>query len=356
MKCCADLRNFVGLGRQECLPHRCITWRICAALFAAVLAAGAVAEDAVAVAELSPAAELAIEKGLHFLANTQNPDGSWGTQYPMADTSASLMAFMLKGNFPKRGKYGAVLEKATIYLIKRGVESKGFLGGQAQGMYEHGLGTLALSEVWGESDHRKEIRDVLKMAVDVTLRAQNAEGGWRYGPQPNDADISVTVMQVVALTSAKEAGILVPDQTLQKAVQYVKRCQNPNGGGFAYQPGGAPGFARSAAGIMSLMMSGQKGSQSVARGLEYLVKYNESKFREIEYYNYAHYYAVQCMYQAGDALYQPWYSRIREALLSRAKPDGSWPAGNSGGSTQLSTALSILVLGVPYRFLPIYQR
>ena len=286
----------------------------CASLIAAAFAR---AEDAVAVAELSPAAELAIEKGLHFLATTQNPDGSWGTQYPMADTSASLMAFMLKGNFPKRGKYGAVLEKATIYLIKRGVESKGFLGGQSQGMYEHGLGTLALSEVWGESDHRKEIRDVLKMAVDVTLRAQNAEGGWRYGPQPNDADISVTVMQVVALTSAKEAGILVPDQVLQKAVQYVKRCQNTNGGGFAYQPGGAPGFARTAAGIMSLMMSGQKGSQSVARGLEYLIKYADSKFREIEYYNYAHYYAVQCMYQAGDALYQPWYARIRDSLLAR---------------------------------------
>src|ERR1043165_307015 len=288
----------------------------CASLIAAAFAR---AEDAVAVAELSPAAELAIEKGLDFLATTQNPDGSWGTQYPMADTSASLMAFMLKGNFPKRGKYGAVLEKATIYLIKRGVESKGFLGGQSQGMYEHGLGTLALSEVWGESDHRKEIRDVLKMAVDVTLRAQNAEGGWRYGPQPNDADISVTVMQVVALTSAKEAGILVPDQVLQKAVQYVKRCQNTNGGGFAYQPGGAPGFARTAAGIMSLMMSGQKGSQSVARGLEYLIKYADSKFREIEYYNYAHYYAVQCMYQAGDALYQPWYARIRDSLLARAK-------------------------------------
>jgi hypothetical protein len=65
---------------------------------------------------------------------------------------------------------------------------------------------------------------------------------------------------------------------------------------------------------------------------------------------------VQCMYQAGDALYQPWYARIREALLARAKPEGGWPAGNSGGSAQLSTALSILVLGVPYRFLPIYQR
>lgn len=336
------------------MTHRAV--QLFAVLLAVIFAAHTRTAEGVAVAELSPAAELAIEKGLQFLAGTQNPDGSWGTTYPMADTATSLMAYMLKGNFPKRGKYGAVLEKATIYLIKRGVESKGFLGGQVQGMYEHGLGTLALSEVWGESDHRREIRDVLKMAVDVTLRAQNAEGGWRYGPQPNDADISVTVMQVVALTSAKEAGILVPDQVLQKAVQYVKRCQNPNGGGFAYQPGGAPGFARTAAGVMSLMMSGQKGSQSVTRGLEFLVKYNESKFREIEYYNYAHYYAVQSMYQYGDSLYQPWYSRIRDALLARARPDGSWPAGNGGGSAQLATAFSILVLGVPYRFLPIYQR
>ncbi len=328
--------------------------------FSVILACGgARAENAsgVGVAELSPAAEIAIEKGLSFLANTQNPDGSWGTTYPMADTAVSLMAFMLKGNFPKRGKYGAVLEKATVFMIKRGVEGKGFLGGTQQGMYEHGLGLLALSEVWGESDHRKEIRDVLKMGVDVTLRAQSPEGGWRYGPQPADADISATVMHLVALTSAKEAGILVPDQTLQRAVQYVKRCQSANGGGgFGYQPGGAPGFARTSAGVMSLMMSGQKNSQSVQHGLEYLVKYNDGKFSNVEYYNYAHYYAIQSMYQAGDAYYQPWYARIRDALLARAKADGGWPAGNSGSSPQFATALSILVLGVPYRFLPIYQR
>src|SRR5437016_5749774 len=100
MKLRDDWRDTVGQtflsarpGRQECLPHHCIAL-LCTSLIVFALAR---AEDAVSMAELSPAAEMAIEKGLHFLANTQNPDGSWGSQYPMADTSASLMAFMLKG-------------------------------------------------------------------------------------------------------------------------------------------------------------------------------------------------------------------------------------------------------------------
>ena len=88
-------------------------------------------------------------------------------------------------------------------------------------MYEHGLATLALSEVWGMSDNAK-LRDSLKRAVQIILRSQNREGGWRYHPRPEDADLSVTVMQIVALASAREAGIYVPDETIEKALSFVK--------------------------------------------------------------------------------------------------------------------------------------
>ena len=57
--------------------------------------------------------------------------------------------------------------------------------------------------------------------MDVTIRAQNSQGGWRYNPEPRDADLSMTVMHTVALNSAKEAGISVPDKILEKAVKYV---------------------------------------------------------------------------------------------------------------------------------------
>jgi hypothetical protein len=293
----------------------------------------------VGTAELTPATDAAITRNLEFLAARQNKDGSFGNQYHVAMTSLSLMGFMLKGHFPKKGVYGEKLERAVDYLLKQSASGGGYMG---QSMYEHALATLALSEAWGMSD-RDEIRDVLKRAVEVIVSAQSREGGWRYTPRPESADVSVTVMQIVALVSAKEAGIHVPTKVIENAIKYVKSLQTPSGG-FGYQSPNSPGFARSAAGVMSLMMCGERNSPAVARGLEYLKRYDSKKFTEVEYYEYAHYYAIQVMYQAGEADYQQWYPQIRDTLVTRPPDD------------VFKTAMRTLILGVPYRFLPIYQR
>jgi squalene cyclase len=332
-------------------------------LLAALVAAGvapclgaeARPDDKVRLAELSPQAEQAIERGLRFLASHQNRDGSWGDRHPAAITALSLMAFMLKGHFPRRGPHGAMLERGLGFMLRRSERGAGYLGGHNYGMYEHGLGTLAFSEVWGMSD-RKEIRDALKRAVDVILRSQNPKGGWRYHPRPIDADISVTVMQIVALASAAEAGILVPNQVIQKALGYVKGCQQKFEGGFGYTSPSSVKFSSSAAGVMSLLMCGERDSKAVERGLAYLKRLPEGKFERERFYLYGHYYAIQAMYQAGEEHYQEWYPQIRDALLAKQKKDGSWSASGEERDPCYGTAMTILILGVPYRFLPIYQR
>ncbi len=311
-------------------------------------------DGGVDIAELSPETERSIERGLRYLAKTQSSDGHWSNKYPAANTATALMAFMLKGHFPGRGPYGEKLTKAVDWFIERGRNQNGYLGSGSRGMYEHGLATLALSEAWGEAP-QDELRDALKAAVDVIFRSQHSSGGWRYEPKPNSHDISVTVMQIVALASAREAGILVPDDVLSKALRYVRSCQRPFDGGFAYQPGnGNAVLARSAAGVMSYYMLGQGDSPGTQRGLDYLLRSNNRKFNHTSHYYYAHYYAIQVMYQAGDANYQKWYPKIRDALLRKQRSDGAWHGG-AGGSVY-STAMSILILGVPYRYLPIYQR
>ncbi|HUU89983.1 MAG TPA: prenyltransferase/squalene oxidase repeat-containing protein, partial [Phycisphaerae bacterium] len=225
------------------------------------------AEDGtVRTADLSPAAERAIDAGLRWLGTQQNDDGSWGTRYHEASTALALMAFMLKGHFPEKGPYGAAMDKGVAFLVERARQGGGYMG---VNMYEHGLATLALSEVWGMSE-RTEIRDTLKRAVEVILRAQSPRGGWRYEPRPRDADMSVTVMQIVALASAREAGIHVPSETIDKALGYVKGLQVSGSGGFGYTNPSQPEFARSAAGVMALLMCGERDSREVLMGLEYL--------------------------------------------------------------------------------------
>lgn len=306
----------------------------------------------VGTAELAPEAERAIDAGLRFLVRQQNEDGSWGGRYQEATTAAALMAFMLKGHFPEKGVHGDALAKGVDFLVERARLGGGYMG---VNMYEHGLATLALSEVWGMSD-RQEIRDTLKRAVEVILRAQSPYGGWRYQPRPRDADISVTVMQIVALASAKEAGIHVPTHVIEKAVIYVKSLQVRPGGGFGYTGASSPEFARSAAGVMALLMCGERDSREVLLGLEYLRDLPDTKFQNARFYYYGHYYAIQAMYQAGESYYQEWYPNIRDALLARQRPDGSWHGSEGGSGPCFSTSMSILILGVPYRFLPIYQR
>ncbi|MBU61403.1 MAG: hypothetical protein CMI26_02730 [Opitutae bacterium] len=304
---------------------------------------------------LLPEIQEAISKGLSFLAKTQNQDGKWGDKHPVADTSLALMSYMLQGHVPGRGTYGRNMDRAVAYLVEVGKKGHaGYMGtpNHHGGMYEHGLAILALSEAWGQSTN-PHLRNTLKKAVEITIRSQNNQGGWRYNPEPRDADLSMTVMQTVALNSAKEAGISVPDETLKKAVKYVLYCQDETSGGFGYSGPSGPGFARTGAGVMSLIMCGQRNHPAVKRGMRFLHAYPDQKFSGGSHYLYGNYYAIQCMYQSGEADFNAYYPHISKTLLEKQRDDGRWSIKE--GDTY-STSMAILILGVPYRFLPIYQR
>ncbi|MBS3820770.1 MAG: terpene cyclase/mutase family protein [Phycisphaerae bacterium] len=308
--------------------------------------------------ELTERTEKAIDRGLKFLASIQNDDGSWSRkdgEYSVANTALALMAFMVQAQFPGEGDYGDKLDKGLDYLIRESKASAdGYLG---TNMYAHGLATLALSEVWGMCSVEKDddVLRALKRAVEVIRRAQTLQGGWRYNPRPTEDDVSVTVTQVVALASARQAGIVVPDTTIDKAIDYITSCWHKESGGFRYMPHRTnPKFPRSAGAVYALQLSGRRDAEQVAAGLRYLREQPEEVFRRSDWYYYGHYYAIQAMVQAGDDAYRAWYPKIRNALLAKQKDDGAWQGGE-GGRPQ-STAMAIIVLGTPYRYIPVYQR
>lgn len=309
-------------------------------------------QNRTATARLSAEAKQSITRGLEFLAKTQNDDGSWGEGNISGGTALALMSFMLQGHVPGEGKYGEAMAKAIDFLIS--VEKNGYFHHEKdRGMYEHGLALLALSEAWGQSKDPR-IRPALKRAVNTTLNAQNHEGGWRYSPRPSTADTSCTAMQVVALASAREAGIAVPETTIQRAVDYITACEVRSTGGFTYQlaagaPLGGANLARTACSTLALMLSDQHKHPATRGGVAYIAAQSDLVFESTGHYYYAHYYAVQAMYQAGDEHFNKWYPKISEALLKKQNEDGSW-------SNPVETGFAILTLGVPYRYLPIYQK
>ena len=228
-------------------------------------------------------------------------------------------------------------------------------------MYSHGFATLFLSECCGMSK-RAELRNKLSLAVRLIVNSQNKEGGWRYYPKKEDADISVTVCQVMALRAAHNAGISVPRETIDRAVKYVTGCQNRDGG-FVYMliGGGESSFPRSAAAIVALNSAGiylnRPGiyKAEITRGLDYLTQFRPEPgvARREQYYEYGHYYAVQAMWQAGGERWARWYPAVRDELIARQGPDGSW---TSTYGSEYATAMCLIILQMPENQLPIFQR
>jgi len=309
--------------------------------------------------ELTEAADLAIERGLQYLISTQNPDGSWSGangQFKMGTTSLALMAFMVRGEFPGFGRNGAALDRAKEFLLNHDRESP---NGYAGGMYEHGLYTLALSELWGmtaNKDDNKPLQTALERAVQVILRAQSPLGGWRYHARPDvGQDTSVTAMVFVSLASARQAGILVPTETIDRVVSYLRdQVWNPQEGGFAYQGRGRPTLSCTAGGAYAAQLCGMRDTEWVQAAIRYLENSPKVFNRaEIGYYYYAHYYAMQAMVQAGAEHYAKWYPQIRDALIALQQPDGSWL--DAGKSYPTDTPMAIIILGTPHRYIPVYQ-
>ena len=309
---------------------------------------------------LTPDAEKSIEKGLAYLAGHQHPDGSFGSgayRGNVAVTSLAGMAFLAEGSLPGRGRFGKELSRALDYVLGQCRENGLILnvGAASRGpMYEHGFATLFLAECWG-SVSRPDLKDKLTRAVRLIVNTQNDEGGWRYQPQKLDADISVTVCQIMALRAARNAGIYVPKNTVERCVAYVRRCQNPDGGFRYMSVPGESAFARSAAALVALFSAGIYEGEEIDRGINYLLRFvpEPGVIRQEPYYYYGHYYCVQAMWQKGGAAWHRYFPAIRDDLVARQQPDGSW---SDPISPELGTAMALLVLQLPYQYLPIFER
>ena len=324
------------------------------------VAGGAEKDLELAAAKLiTPAAERSIERGLKWLANQQHEDGGFGTGTLRGNAAVcglSGMAMMAGGSTPGRGPYGAQVNRCVGYLLAN-TQPSGFIAGPdaSRGpMYGHGFATMFLAECYGMTP-RSELREKLAKAVKIIVNSQNREGGWRYQPVQEPADISVTVCQVMALRAARNAGLFVPSETIDRSIGYIKRSQNADGGFMYMIQGGESAFPRSAAAVAALYSAGIYQGAEIDKGLNYLMEFlpTENVARPETYYFYGHYYAVQAMWQAGGSRWSRWYPAIRDQLVSRQREDGSWTDANGN---EVAAAMACIVLQIPNNYLPIFQR
>lgn len=314
---------------------------------------------------VTPATRDAIEKGLKYLERTQGRDGAWRNnghygRYPVAMSALAGVAVLMDGNTTTQGRYARNIDRTARYLLnsrgRAGLITRG--SEDSRPMYGHGFSMLFLGQLYGmeeEAERQREIEQVLSGAIELTARAQSGLGGWIYTPHSGGDEGSVTITQVQALRSCRNAGLTVPKHVIDLAMDYLRISQNSDGG-IAYRAK-QPGPSRApitAAAVCCWFNAGEYDNPAARRALEYAkTTIPFDPYRGGHWY-YAHLYLAQAMYLAGEQEWDEYFPKIRDRLLVMQREDGAWPDMRVGDV--YATSIALIILQLPFNQLPIMQR
>jgi len=320
--------------------------------------------------DVTPETMSAVRRGLAWLAGAQSSDGGFtttpdGVGYPVAMTALAGMALLAGGSTPSRGPHAEGITRALRFLTRCSTAS-GLVAtsGQDSGrpMHGHGFALLFLATAYGmekEPARRKELAEVIRAAVQLTARGQSPLGGWTYWPGGGDEG-SVTVTQIQGLRAAHAAGFLVPQETVAGAVRYLERCRTTEGGiRYSAQSSDQTELPITAAAVATLYNAGQYDSELAVSCRDYVfARMRDLASLAVEggegHVYYTHLYASQAFYQAGEEYWSRYFPRASRLFVAAQGPDGAW-VGDSVGPVY-GTAVALIVLQMPFKLLPVYQR
>ena len=323
--------------------------------------------------------EAAVKLGLEWLARQQQKDGSWSLSGPYDDgvpvenalsaTAMALLAFQGNGHTHIKGLFKSNVEKGMKFLLKSQQQDGSFffnIPGNHR-MYTQGQCTITLCELYGMT-HDTPLREPCERAVEFCAGAQDSLGGWRYVPG-TDSDTSVTGWIVMGLQSARMAGLEVPEATLSRVSQYLNRAQKEDGARYSYLPGAEPSEVMTAEGLLCRQYLGwSQHDERIINGANFLVlPENLPKWSEGNRNVYYWYYATQMLHHLEGAQWKKWNGVMRDLLVEKqvktGRERGSWdpmkPTPDQWGphaGRLYVTCLSIYILEVYYRHLPLYSK
>jgi len=310
-------------------------------------------------------------KGADYLAATQKPDGSWGAGAQFHGDEAcgiaalATMAFLSTGEDPNFGKYARNVRASVRYIIQHQNEKTGYIPGN---MYVHGFAMLALSEAYGavddemlwagkDKDKSRTIGEALELTVQLAVTAQkkNPSKGWRYAPGDPSADTSIVGAVLMGLLAARNAGIDVPDDSIDGALEYMKSMTSADSGEVGYSGLGGLGESGARTAIACLVFSiGKRKEWPELEGTRrYLADHLDVSAQQ-NWGEYERYYKAQALFQADYDSWEKWNRNTIQEMRNLQTDDGQ--IGNSQHGPAYSTSMSLLALALNYRFLPIYER
>jgi len=320
----------------------------------------------------------AVMEGLRWLARNQRKDGRWslvgryqdgldkGSENMEAATGMALLAFQGAGFTPESDPgepFTKVVRRAWIrFLRQQDQQGNFFQSGRTHArLYTHAISTIALCELYGMTGNSL-YRDPAQRAIDYCVKIQSPEGGWRYFPGTG-SDTSVSGWFMMALQSARMAGLEVPSDTLSRFSRFLDSVAREGGRLYAYQSQDAATRSMTAEGLLCRQYLGWSQTDPRLReGADFLLEHLPS-WESGERNAYYWYYASQVCHHMEGRHWRTWNDAMRKVLpahqVRQGRERGSWsPVGDrwgTGGGRLTITCLSIYMLEVYYRHLPIYQ-
>ncbi|MDC0935698.1 terpene cyclase/mutase family protein [Pirellulales bacterium] len=307
----------------------------------------------------SPESENAVARALVWLARHQLPDGSWNFDHrggecdgacgnpgdlvksPAGATGLALLPFLGAGNTHQTGKYRDVVENgmyALVSMLKTTPDGATVIDEGQYRMYSHGIATMALCESFAMTGD-EYLRPAAQAALAFTCNAQDPNGGgWRYNP-PEAGDTSMHGWHVGALKSGFMASLSVPPLVVERASYFLDQVSVDDGSGYCYSPTSKVyGGATSAIGLLCRMYMGiYRDDKGLKAGIERLVATGPNRGSNGAYFNY---YAAQAIFQytgGKGPLWEKWNDAMRDFLVTTQAQEGheagSWgPRGENPGS------------------------
>ena len=333
----------------------------------------------------SEATENAVDKALRWLAYHQETDGHWDTKKfdssqktDTAMTGMALLAFAGAGHSEKIGKYADNVRRAVAWL-KSKQQPSGLIydstdAGNHRGIgYPHAIATLGLVEAAGMG-HNADTKAAAQRAIDYATEShQQGEAsdklGWRYHPK-EAGDLSVTGWFVMAMKSAKIAGLHVNPAAFEGAIKFLASVEYKDGGGdaaygashFGYKPGdehAGSGYRLTAIGTLVRQYCGHAKEETQGSVSWFLSKGGVPNWgmngEAVDLY-YWYYGSMACFQQGGDSWKQWNVGMVKTLVDNQCKAgdeNGSWPivgAYSDEWGRVGQTALGALCLEVYYRY------
>ncbi len=351
-----------------------ITWILCCAIMCIASPAHAQLEQ-LEVREgtgIPNEVRMIYQKGADYLSRTQSANGSWSQGGAFhGDESCgvcalSVMAFLSTGEDPNFGRYARNIRNALRFIISSQNAKTGYIPGN---MYVHGFSMLALAEAYGVVDDemlwpqdadvskKRTIAEALDLAVRlaVTSQQKNPNKGWRYSPGDPSADTSIVGAVLMGLLAARNAGIDVPDESIDGALGYMKSMTSDESGEVGYSGLGGLGEsgARSAIACLVFSIGKRKEWKELEATKDYLADRLLTPINS-GWPEYERYYKAQALFQADYDSWKKWNDATIRELRAMQAEDGR--IGQSDHGPAYSTSMSLLALALNYRFLPIYER